>query len=657
MAEIIGTELNQYLQGTEDADRIVSFGAAQSGSTTLDGLGGDDTLVLEDVVDIGVHVVEGDSGTDTIDLSRLNAGGVLDLAIDDNVQPLAGGFIFLTSVENVIGTAFDDVLLGTDGQNVMEGGDGNDTIDGRGGVLDFDMASYAHASAGVTVSLAIEGVAQDTGGAGTDTLISISRLFGSNHDDFLTAGDGFALLSGGSGDDTLQGGSGGYDDLYGGSGNDVIHTGGNPNGGGEGEYDDIQGGAGDDMFYSEGGRESFFGNDPNDDGEGEVDTVTFEEIQEGVTASLLIVGTGQEVRAGHLVEFESIENLVGTAFNDVLTGDDGDNEVSGGAGNDTIVGEGGSDRLHTGGNGGGEGDYAFGGEGDDRIYARSGFEVIHGGSAGEADTVLDSDWVDFYEVDVASSGPGLTVSLATDGAQEVRAGHTVVLFSIENLAGSAGNDLLTGDSGSNTLSGGEGDDTLAGGGGEDRLDGGIRSDTAVFDGDRAEFTVADIQGGRSVAEVADATNIDALFSIEKIKFDDGALVFDIFGDNVSFAYRIYAAAYGRTPDEAGLRFWTSQLDQRGEGPPETDDKEFIASYFLTADEYISKYGADPTNEEFINKLYENVLHREADQAGYDFWLGVLSSGQGKDDMLIFFTDSQENLDNTAPDLDNGIWVL
>ena len=69
------------------------------------------------------------------------------------------------------------------------------------------------------------------------------------------------------------------------------------------------------------------------------------------------------------------------------------------------------------------------------------------------------------------------------------------------------------------------------------------------------------------------------------------------------------------------------------------------------------YGANPTDEEFINKLYLNVLHREADQAGYDFWLGVLSSGQGKDDMLIWFTDSEENLQNTAPDLDNGVWVL
>ncbi|MBL8582117.1 MAG: DUF4214 domain-containing protein [Rhizobiaceae bacterium] len=651
MAEIIGTVLNEYLEGTEDADRIVSFGATQNGSTTLDGKGGDDTLVLEDVVIVGLHGVFGGSGNDTVDLSRLNAGGLLDLAIVNDTQPFAGGFIVLNSVENVIGTDFDDSLFGDGSSNKMEGGDGDDTIDGRGGT---DIASYAGAAAGVTVSLAIEGVAQDTGGAGTDTLTSIERLIGSDHDDMLTAGDDAAHLMGGSGDDTLNGGSG-NDDLYGGSGNDVIYTGGNPNGGGEGQYDFVEGGAGDDTFHSEGGRERFYGNSANGSGEGEIDTVTFEGIEEAVTASLL-VGGGQEVRLGHLVELVSIENLVGTDFNDVLTGDDRANRLSGGEGNDQLDGGSGDDVLYTGGSSGGEGDTAIGGAGDDLIYAHSGVEFLSGGG-GEENPADGSDTVDFSEVAVAASTPGVTVSLAISGPQEVRSGHTVSLNSIENLAGSIGNDVLTGDDGMNTLSGGEGDDTLAGGGGEDTLYGGIRYDTAVFDGDRADFTVVKGEQSYRVTEIADTTNADTLHQIERLQFDDGKLLLEPLGENLSFAYRIYAAAYGRTPDEAGLRFWTDVLDQRGEGPPEVDDKEFVASFFLTADEFVSKYGADPTNEEYINKLYQNVLHRDADQDGYDFWLGKIESGEGKDDMLIYFTDSGENLQNTAPDLDNGIWVL
>jgi Ca2+-binding RTX toxin-like protein len=340
---------------------------------------------------------------------------------------------------------------------------------------------------------------------------------------------------------------------------------------------------------------------------------------------------------------------------DLFDAGSGADTVSGGDGCDTLLGSAGDDAIHTGGNDGEGGDtvydHAYGGVGDDLIYAHSGRELI----SGHDQTVEDGsgrDTVSFEETD-----SGVSVSLAQVGIQAVRAGHIVELVSIENLFGSNFNDVLTGSASSNVLFGGEGDDTLNGGGGEDLINGGEGTDTAQYDAERAAFTVTQAEGGYNVTAIANQLDVDALASIEKIQFDDGALVFDIDSGNVSFAYRIYAAAYGRTPDEAGLRFWTDQLDNRGDGPPTNADKEFIAGFFLTADEYISKYGENPTNEEFINKLYENVLHREADQAGYDFWLGVLAGGQGKDDLLIWFTDSDENLANTAPDLDNGVWVL
>ena len=69
----------------------------------------------------------------------------------------------------------------------------------------------------MTVSLALQGAAQDTGGAGSDTLTSIENLTGSAFDDTLT-GDGNAnILSGLAGDDTLNGGAG-NDTLDGGDG-------------------------------------------------------------------------------------------------------------------------------------------------------------------------------------------------------------------------------------------------------------------------------------------------------------------------------------------------------------------------------------------------------------------------------------------------------
>ncbi|MBL9104420.1 MAG: DUF4214 domain-containing protein [Myxococcales bacterium] len=203
-----------------------------------------------------------------------------------------------------------------------------------------------------------------------------------------------------------------------------------------------------------------------------------------------------------------------------------------------------------------------------------------------------------------------------------------------------------------------GDDEITLSSGVDYFDAGTGSDKVVYDGTRADFSVTQgSEGQLTVTADADAGNVDTLVNVEKLTFEDGSLVFDLDSENASFAYRIYAAAYGRTPDEDGLRFWTGVLDERGDGPPEVADKEFVASFFLTANEFTDVYGENPTNEEYINKLYQNVLHREADQDGYDFWLGKIEEGEGRDDMLIYFTDSGENLQNTAPDLDNGIWVL
>lgn len=50
-------------------------------------------------------------------------------------------------------------------------------------------------------------------------------------------------------------------------------------------------------------------------------------------------------------------------------------------------------------------------------------------------------------------------------------------------------------------------------------------------------------------------------------------------------------------------------------------------------------------------------NRVPDQGGYDFWVGAMQGGLGRDDILISFAESAENVAQTAPDLDNGIWVL
>lgn len=67
------------------------------------------------------------------------------------------------------------------------------------------------------------------------------------------------------------------------------------------------------------------------------------------------------------------------------------------------------------------------------------------------------------------------------------------------------------------------------------------------------------------------------------------------------------AAYGRTPDEGGLRFWTGVMDGRGPGAPDAADQEYLASFFLTANEFINLYGSNPTDYQYIDAMYANVL--------------------------------------------------
>ncbi|RON79811.1 retention module-containing protein [Pseudomonas fluorescens] len=142
------------------------------------------------------------------------------------------------------GTAGDDILVAGTGNNILNAGDGNDVLTAGSGnnelhggagndllysgpgndLLDggtgIDTASYAHATAAVTVNLGLLG-AQNTLGAGTDTLTGIENLVGSNFNDTLTGDNNNNVINGGLGNDILNGG-GGDDLLIGGMGNNTM---------------------------------------------------------------------------------------------------------------------------------------------------------------------------------------------------------------------------------------------------------------------------------------------------------------------------------------------------------------------------------------------------------------------------------------------------
>jgi Ca2+-binding RTX toxin-like protein len=118
---------------------------------------------------------------------------------------LKGYFTFADGSQLVLGDGLSTIVTDATVANTLLSTDGSDYLDGLGG---GDTASYANATGAVTVDLTLEGSAQDTIGAGSDKLINIANLTGSNFNDTLT-GDGNAnVLDGGAGIDTMDGGLG-----------------------------------------------------------------------------------------------------------------------------------------------------------------------------------------------------------------------------------------------------------------------------------------------------------------------------------------------------------------------------------------------------------------------------------------------------------------
>ena len=109
------------------------------------------------------------------------------------------------SIENLIGSGFNDTLVGSNGNNELYGGEGT------------DGAYYSGDSAAVHADL--QNSASNTGTAAGDTYNSIENLIGTSFDDTLSGDSNVNELWGGIGTDTLTG-RGGADRLYGGSGSD-----------------------------------------------------------------------------------------------------------------------------------------------------------------------------------------------------------------------------------------------------------------------------------------------------------------------------------------------------------------------------------------------------------------------------------------------------
>jgi Ca2+-binding RTX toxin-like protein len=286
--------------------------------------------------------IDGAGDNDTVSYNSPNAANgsvIIYLSLSVPQDTGGSGIDELISIENIIGSSFADKIVGNAGANVIDGGSGSaaDFLDGAGGI---DTVSYASAGAGVTVSLALRG-AQNTRGAGTDTLLNFENLSGSKFADILSGNAGSNLISGGDGDDVITA-SGNDDKLDGGNGVDTA------------DYSALAGPVQLDATGSV--NKGAMGSDVliaiewivGSSGRG--DSVDLSRAAAPATGTVINLMTGTVTISGgaplpRSFSVSQFEDVIGSGFDDVITGNGASNSLRGEGGNDTIYGGLGNDVL------------------------------------------------------------------------------------------------------------------------------------------------------------------------------------------------------------------------------------------------------------------------------------------------------------------------
>lgn len=479
MALVIGTEFNDVIAPNSLTPDVEVDGVVVELGVPLPP--GSD-LLGDDVIDpgLGSDTISGGAGIDTLDYTE-SATGSLNVNFTapssgtvigtDNVTSLTNVNSSFTNIEGFVGGAFDDVINGSSGADILAGGEGNDIIAGLGGddILYGDdkdglilpdeflnIVDYSANTADVTVNLEL-GTAISTG-SGNDTLTNFNGVYGGAGNDILIGNEFDNLFRGGAGNDTITGGDG-------------------------------------------------------------IDTVDYSTATAGVVVDLnnTTASDGQggtDTFASSTPGIPDIEGVIGSAFNDTLTGNILDNVLIGGVGNDILNGLDGADTL----NGGAGNDTVSGGNGSDTIQVGAegvAFgDVLDGGA--DADTLVNigignlaiANWSAANNIETINAGatPGLGIVGYTDG---VNADNNLdlsatTLLNVAFVDGGAGNDTIVGGAGDINIFGGLGNDTLTGGGGKSNIEGNDGDDIItggasdnVLDGGAGNDTITGAGGGKN----------------------------------------------------------------------------------------------------------------------------------------------------------------
>ena len=421
----------------------------------------------------------------------------------DFADKITGG----AGADTLDGMAGDDELNGGGGDDLLVGGKGADKLSGGAHGDVGDTASYSYSSEAVTINL-LSGQADGGDATGDKLDDTIENVIGSMHDDTLTGNDEDNMLWGLAGMDTL-----------------------------DGEY-------GDDIIEGGYGADTLIGGDGSD-------TASYATSMMGVTVRLhsqqAMHGDAEGDEFGKRVEatyfnndgdpveemVPDIENLTGSAHDDILAGDSRDNTIMGGAGDDRLYGGpgGGDDMLH------GEGghDHIFGGKGDDTLEGGDGNDHLWGNGGadiyrgGKGDDMIYANKEDMLgKIDGGAGKDTVSYAKLEDTPYAI---NLTSMIMVENVIGSQDDDMITGDEMNNTVEGGEGGDTMQGGGGMDTLsyassDAGVRvtlRDTADGDSNWVDASRGHASGDEVTANSRDE---QTFYNIMGSMYDD-----DLVGDS------------------------------------------------------------------------------------------------------------------------------
>ena len=106
----------------------------------------------------------------------------------------------------------------------------------------------------------------------------------------------------------------------------------------------------------------------------------------------------------------------------------------------------------------------------------------------------------------------------------------------------------------------------------------------------------------------------------------------VYSNTEAYVARIYTKALGRTAEEAGLRYWTQEIQSKRRTPVA------VAEEFFFAPEFTNKR---LSNTEYVKVLYRTFMGREYDQAGLNYWVGRLNKGESRKTVLKSFAGCPE----------------